>query len=324
MVRASCVVAALLWPILAPLAQLPNDTRQDWIILKAGWAGLDYSQSVSFLARALGLTDWEMFPDLPGARPPGFFLVYAFGLASEQILVLAVALGNALALAYLSKGRPLVAAILLVLLRDSLSVVNPAATWAALIVLTWTHVDDDWRWGIPLGIAATLRLWPLLVVAHLLVSRRRTGLGAGGTFVSITALGLLIVPFSEVVGAMVGGAGWRAITGLNNLSISALLESQGVPLAVTIGLGSVMTLWVAQRVTSGYGVAVIGGVLLSPLGWPEYLAATTPLWGRRLRPSLSLWTRTRNHPTLTEAILPWGAKPTPEEKRVDKSQDSFE
>jgi hypothetical protein len=288
-VRALCVVAAVVWPLIA---QASSDTHHDWVILKAGWAGLDYSLSVFDLALHLDVPGGP-YPTLPGARPPGFFVVYAFGLPSQALLVGAVAVANAAALAYLSRGNAAIAAILLLLLQDSLTWVNPATTWAALIVLTWNHIDRSWIWGIPLGIAAALRLWPLLPLAYLLMTRRRTGWGALGIFAGLTAFGLLVVPISQAVDAINGAVDWADI--LINVSISAFLNSFGVPFAVTIAVGSLAALWIARKAPIGYGIAVISGVLLSPLGWPEYFSATTPLW---------LGPRSNNASTLTEDILP--------------------
>jgi hypothetical protein len=192
-------------------------------------------------------------------------------------MMVAIGLLNAVSLTYLGRGSVWVSAALFLLLAQSMSWLNPAVTWGALIVLTWEHMDDRAAWGSPLGIAAANRLWPLLIVSFLLLARRRVGVGAAVSFSVFTLMGLLVVPLGESMRGLSAGLGWMRVH--TNISISALFNDLGVPIIITIGLGSLAFLALAFRLPprAGYGVATLGAILLSPLAWPSYLAALSPL-----------------------------------------------
>ena len=257
-----------------------KDSGQDWVTLKAGWSGLDITDTNLDLAGQTGAADL-IYPNAPSARPPGFFVMYAPGLVSQTGLVVVVGVLNALSFAYLSRGSVWVGSALLLLLTESIAWVNPATTWAGLIALTWTHLEDRWQWGIPLGVAAAVRLWPLLPVVFLLMIRRRVGTGALVTFAALTVGGLLIVSPDAAVQSILNGGEWMDASDLANISMSrAMFKWAGVPVVLTVVVGSTVALALARRMSpfTGYGLTVLAGVVLSPLGWPAYLSSTAPAW----------------------------------------------
>ena len=277
-VRALALTVAFLLPALFTF--WPRDTAMDWVLLKAGWEGLDISQPLHDLAVKLEVEAAEThYLAGPVARPPGFFSLYTPGLVSQLWLTFTVAILNAAAVAYLSRGVWWIAGGVMLLLAESLIWVNPAALWAGLIAVTRKHLDDGWKWGVPLGMAAAVRLWPLLPVAFLMLIRKRVGWGAAGTFAVLTGLGLLIVSPVDAVNSIMEGSGWRTLPGAN-WSLSTFLERIWIPVAVTVGVGSVVTLAAARRLApfGGFGLSVLAAVILSPLAWPAYLASTAPAW----------------------------------------------
>lgn len=240
--------------------------------------GIDTSQPMNQVASRL---EFDIPNVHPVARPPAFYVVESpLMVGPWQAARIAVMLLSALSVGYLvyesrrmGVNEWLAALAVLALGFMSLRHNNPALIWSALIVATWRHLDDDWRWGIPLGVAASLRLWPLLPVFWLMVRRRQTGYSAGATFVLLSAVGLLVVPLDVVAASVSGGEVWGGHPA--NLSVTWQLYEWGVPKLLTVGVGGLVAL------TLPFGGAVLSGALLSPVAWDAYLTAAVPLLRKR-------------------------------------------
>jgi uncharacterized membrane protein len=149
----------------------------------------------------------------------------------------------------------------------------------ALIFASWVWADSDRHWiaGVALGLAISLKVWPGLLLIPLLVTRRfevvRWSLAtvlvlqvAGFILFDITPTDLLSA-FSET------SAEWLSFAG--NGSASGTLARLGIdPWLATIPLfilGAV-TVWLlsSRHEASSYPLAIVVGLLVSPLAWEHY------------------------------------------------------
>jgi hypothetical protein len=171
-----------------------SDSLHEWVVLKGGWEGIDVARPTYQIAEDLGIAG--RFSTKTVARPPGFFVLYVPTLPDPAIAGVAVAVFNMAAVVVLIgrrstwEGELVVAAILVGLAFPGLLSNDSALIWSALIALTWFNIDRDWKWGIPLGIAAAVRFWPALPIVWLLSRRKATGFGAAGTAGVLTLAGL--------------------------------------------------------------------------------------------------------------------------------------
>lgn len=79
--------------------------------------------------------------------------------------------------------------------------------------------------------------------------------------------------------SVLAGSEWMFVEG-SNISVTAVLARVGVPAVVPVAV-AVMVVWLAAGrldVRRGVGVAVVVGVLASPIAWFSYLVSTVPLW----------------------------------------------
>jgi alpha-1,2-mannosyltransferase len=144
---------------------------------------------------------------------------------------------------------------------------------------------DGRRWqGVLTGLAAAIKLTPLLFIPYLwLIGRRRAAALAAGAFAGATAIGLAVFPHDST--AFWGNYLWHESHGLplaegGNQSIYAVLlraGAHGATLGVLwVGLGAVVVvlgLWRARAAWLGgqglFSLAVVGcvSILVSPISW---------------------------------------------------------
>jgi alpha-1,2-mannosyltransferase len=157
-----------------------------------------------------------------------------------------------------------------------------------LAVLADVVALDGHRWqGVPTGLAAAIKLTPLLFIPYLwLIGRRRAAALATGTFAVATAVGLAVFPHDSA--AFWGGYLWHESHGLplaegGNQSIYAVLLRAGAHGATLAGLwvalGAVVVvlgLWRARAAWLGgqrlFSLAVVGcvSILVSPISWTHH------------------------------------------------------
>jgi hypothetical protein len=171
---------------------------------------------------------------------------------------------------------------------------------SALIFASWVWVDSERRGiaGIALGLAISLKVWPVLLLISLLVTRRfevvRWSLA---TVLVIQVAGSILfgITPTEVFSALAGtSAKWLSFAG--NGSASGTLVRLGIdPWLATIPLlilGAV-TVWVvsSRHEAASYPIAIVVGLLVSPLAWEHYdvallgvaaLIVSVPHWPRML------------------------------------------
>jgi alpha-1,2-mannosyltransferase len=157
-----------------------------------------------------------------------------------------------------------------------------------LAVLADVVALDGHRWqGVPTGLAAAIKLTPLLFIPYLwLIGRRRAAALAAGTFAGATAIGLAVFPHDSA--AFWGSYLWHESHGLplaegGNQSIYAVLLRAGAHGAslsllwvglsvavVVLGLWRARTAWLGgQRL---FSLAVVGcvSILVSPISWTHH------------------------------------------------------
>lgn len=171
---------------------------------------------------------------------------------------------------------------------------NVAPLVGLAVVMTWSMVarGDSLVAGLPLALAASLKLFPLWIAFALIVGgRRRAGSTALAVFVGLNLVGLL-VPAVTVDGtiAVLGQEtfySWAA-----NISLAALADPY-IPAPITAAFVLVCLLaWlVISKPRWELGIVAAPLALLAgPLTWPMYLMAVGPLIpGPAFLPIVSLW-----------------------------------
>jgi alpha-1,2-mannosyltransferase len=147
--------------------------------------------------------------------------------------------------------------------------------------------------GILIGIAATIKLTPLFLIAYLLVVRRiRPALVAVATFASLTAMTFVVLPKESTIywlDRYFVNMNHFGVDGISNQSINGMLARYFgpmsthmvwyVPLAMIVGA---LVLWTAHEVNAsrpwlGEAIAVAAIVALSPVSWTHHWIYVLPL-----------------------------------------------
>ncbi|MEY9873665.1 alpha-1,2-mannosyltransferase [Streptacidiphilus sp. MAP12-33] len=151
------------------------------------------------------------------------------------------------------------------------------------------------RWGGTLiGLAAAVKLTPLLFVAHLLVTGRRAdALRAVGTFVGLNLVGALLLPadtVSYLTGGMLGGDDATGNAWGGNQSLNGLLQRLSGQAGWAFGVAAVAgavcvvaALLVARRLHArgealgALLVTACAAALASPISWSHHWVLVVPL-----------------------------------------------
>lgn len=221
-----------------------------------------------------------LFPIL--VFPPSHltWIAALIGVASVVVLILgSVELAGRRALA-LAIFVPLSASFAQGTFHGSLFVVV-----AGLVCWGWVALvrRRDILAGVMLGIAALVRLWPLLLLVPIAVHRRRTVVvSAGVTFLGLNVLGLAL-PGISVASVMDSAAmsSDRWIAASHNGSIAGLLPFTGT-LAAASGFALAMVIWALgfRRIRTLHGRlswSLPAAILASPLAWLPYLLCLAPI-----------------------------------------------
>jgi alpha-1,2-mannosyltransferase len=157
-----------------------------------------------------------------------------------------------------------------------------------LAVLADAIALDGHRWqGVATGLAAGVKLTPLLFVPYLwLIGRRRAAVFAAGAFAVASAIGFAVLPHDSAI--FWGSSLWHESHGLplaegGNQSIYAVLlraGAHGAPLGLLwVGLSAAVAalgLWRARAAWLGgqrlFSLAVAGcvSILVSPISWTHH------------------------------------------------------
>jgi alpha-1,2-mannosyltransferase len=185
--------------------------------------------------------------------------------------------------------------------------VNILLTVMVLIDLT---LPDDSRFkGVATGIAAGIKLIPLIFVLYLAATRRiRAAAVASGVFAATIAAGYAVVPHASQFY-------WADLTFLNSSHVARLSNdwnqsllgavsrtvgyeagSQWLVLALAVGLAGLALAAQAGRRGNdaiGYGLCAVTGLLVSPISWTHHWVMAVPAL---LLVALAVWRRRREAP----------------------------
>jgi alpha-1,2-mannosyltransferase len=181
-----------------------------------------------------------------------------------------------------------------------------------MALIMWDLGQPDRRWwkGAGVGIAAGMKLVPLIFIAYLLLTRRfRQAAVAAGTFAATAVLGAIVLPADSrawwvdglfLKGSRTGFPGWEGNQSLQGLitrlsgSIAAgqplWLVAAGV--TVIVGIASAAALDRAGHRTVGVLTCALTGLLVSPISWDHHWVWVVPavtvlvIYGIRARRSL--------------------------------------
>lgn len=175
-----------------------------------------------------------------------------------------------------------------------------------LLILVLVDVVHEGRWqGIGVGLAAGLKLTPLLFVLYFLVTRRfRAAAVSMVTFLATVALGFAVLPGPSkqwLSGLMVdtsrmmppGHGPWNESVEGMLAQVPAIARSPwiGLLVAVVIGVaGLAVSAWASRRGWQAAGIIGCGltSLLVSPVSWPQDWVWLVPaiaawLWWGRMR-----------------------------------------
>jgi alpha-1,2-mannosyltransferase len=262
--------------------------------------------------RASPLYDWPGPPGFPGIKfiyPPFAALPFAVIpshlrlLRVEQIAtainIIAVVVAAAATVGALARERGMTAkrGVGMVLLVTALALMTEPVQrtfylgqveLVLMALVIWDVCQPDGRWwkGVGVGIAAGVKLVPLIFIPYLLLTRRfRAAVVATATFAATVGLGFLVLPRDStrwwLRGLFVRGSYDHNILYGGNQSLLALIErlggtgTHGIWLAAAVilavlGLGTAAVLdWGGHRLL-GVAAGGLTGVLISPISWDHH------------------------------------------------------
>jgi len=152
--------------------------------------------------------------------------------------------------------------------------------------------------GVALGIAAGIKLTPLIFVAYFLITRRiRAAVVSAATFVATVLVGFLVLPGPSArwwSGLVLDTSRMTppGVAPFNQSIRGVLAQLPGVlhapwlwlTLAIAVGLsGLAISAWYSRRGMEAVGIfaCAVTGLLISPVSWPHHW-----VW---LIPGLALW-----------------------------------
>jgi alpha-1,2-mannosyltransferase len=233
------------------------------------WLALRWAMTLASLA-ALGLSLWLTFGAL------GYRRTVRLGatLGTSALALLTEPVQQTLALGQVNL-------LLMLLIAADLLTVAPGAR------TRWWH-------GIGIGVAAGIKLTPLIFVPYLLLTRRyRQAVTATGTFAVTVALGYAILPHDSVTYwvhglflkanriVFLGTRGNQSLRGVLT-RLAGSVTSGNVPwiaaaiLVVVLGLAAAALLHRAGQPVAGMLACALTGLLVSPLSWDHHWVWVAP------------------------------------------------
>ena len=165
---------------------------------------------------------------------------------------------------------------------------------AALVVFDLSRPDSASGKGISIGLAAAIKLTPLLFIVYLLVSRRtRAAIVAALTFVATIGISFALVPtdaeryWTKIVfhSTRVGGSADFENQSLRGLFARLLAERDPAGMmvlgaCVAVGaIGVLLAVRASRRgdEATGFSLCAITALLLSPVSWTHHWALAIPV-----------------------------------------------
>jgi len=165
-----------------------------------------------------------------------------------------------------------------------------------MALIMWDLCQPERRWwrGVGVGIAAGIKLVPLIFIPYLLLTRRfRDACVAAGTFVATVLVGLLVLPADSrawwlgglfLKSSRTGFTGWegnQSLQGIITRLSGSIAAGQpiwlGVALAVLIGgVACAAALQRAGHDLLGVLTCALTGLLVSPISWDHHWVWIVP------------------------------------------------
>jgi alpha-1,2-mannosyltransferase len=165
-----------------------------------------------------------------------------------------------------------------------------------MALIMWDLCQPERRWwrGAGVGIAAGIKLVPLIFIAYLLLTRRfREACVAAGTFVATVLVGVIVLPADSrawwlnglfLKSSREGFTGWegnQSLQGLITRLSGSIAAGQpvwmGVALVVLIGgLACAVALQRAGHELLGLLTCALTGLLVSPISWDHHWVWIVP------------------------------------------------
>lgn len=273
----------------------PSDAVFDWLTVRAVVGEGDPHDPISTLAAA-HLETTQAYADAPHPRLPGALLLqsplsavavdWARPITNALTVVAAAVLAWAVVHVADLPGWLIVpvGAVLAVspFYRSAIVVGSQGVIVAALVGVSWvaSRSKDRLTCGIGLGVAATLKVFPgLLIVMLWAAGKRRVAAGAAVTVAGLNVAGVALpdVALVATVDAMAESA----------RHVGTLPANLSMRLPLWVVLGAVAGLiWVSRRLPTDavIAVGVVAMLALSPTVWSHYLLilALPAAWAYRM------------------------------------------
>jgi alpha-1,2-mannosyltransferase len=255
------------------------------------WPGPPGNSGIKFI--------YPPFAALPFALIPLHVRLLRVEQLSSAINLLAVVLAAAVTVRALGRERGLTAkrGLGIVLLVTAIALMTEPVQrtfylgqveLVLLALVLWDACQPDRHWwkGAGIGLAAGIKMVPLIFIPYLLLTRRfRAAAVATGTFAVTVGVGFIVLPTDSLRwwlhGLFLQGSYDGNIPYLGNQSLLALIErlggtgTHGIWLAAAVilailGLGAATLLdWNGHRVL-GVAACALTGVLISPISWDHH------------------------------------------------------
>ncbi|SEO99381.1 glycosyltransferase 87 family protein [Amycolatopsis saalfeldensis] len=255
--------------------------------------------------------DPESALELPFTYPPSAALLFLpLALFPAQLVWLLFAVGTVLALwsvlRRFSGTRPVLLLVLLAVLEPvwrSIGLGQVNALLMALVVWDVLPSRDRRYGGVLIGLAAAVKLTPLIFIPHLfLTGRRADGFRALAAFSGASAIGALVLPGDSArywTSAVVDNRNAGSVGWVGNQSLHGMLARFGVTsmawyaalAALCLLLGALLVREFHRRGDPRAALLVTAGcaLLVSPISWTHHwiwvVALAGYLAGRRAAPA---------------------------------------
>ncbi len=281
-----------------------TDVLADWLVVSAAVDGLDPWQDLRQLAAAYGVPfgisgGGELDPGAARIHPrtPGALLLMRplAEVSAGSVVPVALAAASLALLAAIGvsasggwSGRMDLSILWWILCISSAAYLSTmqfgshSAILMLCIAVVWSRgleSSESHVAGVAIGIAGTLRIFPLLLLVPLWEQgRRRTCVAAGVTFMSLNMVGLgfFDLAVSDAISALaVAGGEWMGFSG--NGSLAMPLVRAGVPgwvvgpflaIAAVVAAAALPTRDRDPRAT--LALVLLISILCSPLAWEHY------------------------------------------------------
>jgi alpha-1,2-mannosyltransferase len=237
------------------------------------------------------------FAALPFALIPSHVPILRVEQLSSAVNIVAVVLAAAVTVRALGRERGLSAkrglGIILIVIAIALMTEPVQRTFylgqvelVLLALVLWDMFQPDGRWwkGVGVGIAAGIKLVPLIFIPYLLLTRRfRAAAVAAATFALTVILGFIVLPKDSsrwwLHGLFLRGSYNHNIIYGGNQSLLALIERLGgshnewLAAAVVVGILGLGTATLLDRNghrVLGVATCALTGVLISPISWDHH------------------------------------------------------